>query len=86
LGAAVSILGTNTPDDVRGLVRFVQLNEFVCIIDITVYGVMAGDHVIAIHQYGDFTKGWESCGGVWGSEQSNGHRVGQLGIITVDEK
>ena len=78
LGAAVSILGTTDPTDVKGLVRFVQLTEETCLIDVSVSGVDPGKHAIVVHQYGDFTNDWESCGGVF--------KDGVLGEVVVGEE
>ena len=91
LGAAVCILGTSIPDEVKGLIRFVQLDESHCSIDVSVNGLPPGQHGLAIHQFGDFTRDWESCGSHYnphnvshGSVHSDTRHVGDLGNITVN--
>jgi Cu/Zn superoxide dismutase len=91
-GAAVCILQTHIPEQVRGLVRFVQVDEGRCSIDISVNGLPPGRHAIAIHEFGDFSKHWITCGGHFnpfgarhGDVTSQERHVGDLGNIVVNE-
>ena len=93
LGAAVCILSTATPDDVKGLVRFVQMDERNCSIDVSVSGLSPGCHGLAIHEFGDFTREWMSTGRHFNPEMKRHGRVdgeerhvGDLGNICVDER
>lgn len=54
--AAVAILDVGG-EGVRGVVRFVQVEPNVCIIDGTVDGLKSGKHGIAIHECGDTSDG-----------------------------
>eukprot|EP00009_Paramoeba_aestuarina_P008267 CAMPEP_0201525554 /NCGR_PEP_ID=MMETSP0161_2-20130828/28642_1 /ASSEMBLY_ACC=CAM_ASM_000251 /TAXON_ID=180227 /ORGANISM="Neoparamoeba aestuarina, Strain SoJaBio B1-5/56/2" /LENGTH=243 /DNA_ID=CAMNT_0047925527 /DNA_START=60 /DNA_END=791 /DNA_ORIENTATION=+ len=87
LGAAVSILGTADPTDVKGLVRIVQLDKETCLIDVSVTGVTPGKHGIAIHTFGDFTRDWESCGPLFDGGGCDEQKclIGDLGNVVVDE-
>lgn len=100
-GAAVCILDVNqdSPDTIvlpgtgkpYGLVRFLQVDQETCVVDVTVQNLTPGDHGIHIHEYGDTSKGSVGCGphfnptNVAHGDHETGH-VGDLGNITVDEK
>ncbi|KAF9426127.1 hypothetical protein BGZ94_006927 [Podila epigama] len=100
-GAAVCILdiqhddptyttvpGTEKP---YGLVRFLQVNNETCVVDVTVQGLTPGQHGIHIHELGDTSGGAATTGphynptGVAHGDAETGH-VGDLGNIEVDEK
>lgn len=51
--------------NVRGVVRFVQVDEDTTLIEGTLDGLAPGRHALVIHQYGDTTKGLDSVGGVF---------------------
>lgn len=59
--AAVSIISNYDEliKPIRGVVRFVQLDENNCAIDGTIDGIKTGLHSINVCEYGDLTKGCE---------------------------
>ncbi|KAF9935715.1 hypothetical protein BGZ65_003117 [Modicella reniformis] len=99
-GAAVCILDINQdspnvitfPDSQKpyGLVRFLQVDQETCVVDVTVQNLTRGDHGIHIHEFGDTSEGAAKCGphfnptNVSHGDPETGH-VGDLGNITVDE-
>ena len=44
--------------NIKGVIRFVQLDEENCAIDGTVDGLMSGPHAIHIHEFGDLSDGF----------------------------
>jgi hypothetical protein len=50
MGAAVCIFEESNSKEPRGLARFIQLSEDRCFIDVTVDGLPAGQHGVAIHE------------------------------------
>ncbi|KAI8058519.1 copper chaperone for superoxide dismutase-like protein [Syncephalis plumigaleata] len=109
-GAAVCIFESYTPLDAsepltqdrsaeqpRGLARLVQINDQLCLLDITVQGLAPGKHGVAIHSNGDISRGPASCGDHYDPtgkathgppDNADGNTVahaGDLGNITVDE-
>lgn len=54
--AGVSILECGS-DKIKGVVRFVQVNPDVCLIDGTVDFLKPGQHKLEIHESGDISKG-----------------------------
>jgi copper chaperone for superoxide dismutase len=59
--AAVSIISNfdERIKPIRGVVRFVQLDENNCAIDGTIDGIKPGYHAINICEFGDISKGCE---------------------------
>lgn len=58
--AAVAILGGECGfglDSVKGVVRFIQLDEKRCVIDGTIDGLSPGLHGLHVHQFGDISNG-----------------------------
>ncbi|KAJ2602057.1 copper chaperone [Coemansia sp. RSA 1722] len=93
IGAAVCIFeeGRALADSAtRGLARFVQVDENICFVDITVSGIPDGLHGIAIHECGDLSKVPESCGAHWNPDKvehgdaATGHR-GDLGNLEIKD-
>ncbi|GJJ77123.1 copper chaperone for superoxide dismutase [Entomortierella parvispora] len=102
-GAAVCILDIHSEQDgdsrmtfpgtgkPYGLVRFLQVNEETCVVDVTVQGLTPGPHGIHVHELGDISKGAASTGDHFNPTEvrhgspETGH-VGDLGNIEVDEK
>ncbi|KAJ1648156.1 copper chaperone [Coemansia erecta] len=91
IGAAVCIFeeGRALKDSAtRGLARFVQVDENICFVDVTVSGIPDGLHGIAIHESGDLSKVPESCGAHWNpdnvehGDERTGHR-GDLGNLEI---
>ncbi|XP_045175887.2 copper chaperone for superoxide dismutase-like isoform X2 [Mercenaria mercenaria] len=83
LGAAVSIMEAGS-DVVRGLIRFVQTDKDKLVIDGTIDGLSPGKHALCMHECGDISDGCESCGDVFGIEESNNKTaVGDFGDIEV---
>jgi len=84
----MTLPGTGKP---YGLVRFLQVNEETCVVDVTVQGLSPGQHGIHVHELGDISKGAASTGDhfnpteVRHGDAETGH-VGDLGNIEVDEK
>lgn len=54
--AAVSILGAGA-NNIRGVIRFSQLHNNLCVIDGTVDGLTPVLHKVSIHECGDLSKG-----------------------------
>ncbi|KAF9908766.1 hypothetical protein BX616_011379 [Lobosporangium transversale] len=100
-GAAVCILDINQDDPLvtvppnskkpYGLARFLQVNNDVCVVDVTVQGLSPGKHGIHIHELGDTSGGATTTGphynptNVDHGDHETGH-VGDLGNVEVDEK
>lgn len=55
LGAAVAML--EGEPFVKGVVRFVQINDNTCVVDGTIDGLSPGVHGLCIHEYGDISEG-----------------------------
>jgi copper chaperone for superoxide dismutase len=96
-GAAVCIFdcyGTDptakAPTGKSGLARFVQVDHETCLVDLTIEGLSPGKHGVHIHECGDISSGWQSCGdhfnptNVEHGDETHGH-VGDLGNVIVDE-
>ncbi|KAG0360482.1 hypothetical protein BG005_010615 [Podila minutissima] len=83
-----TVPGTEKP---YGLVRFLQVNNETCVVDVTVQGLTPGQHGIHIHELGDTSGGATTCGAhfnptnVAHGDHETGH-VGDLGNIEVDKK
>ncbi|XP_072232721.1 copper chaperone for superoxide dismutase [Leuresthes tenuis] len=60
LGAAVAMLAG--VGSIRGVVRFLQLSEKLCLIDGTLDGLEPGAHGLHVHTLGDLTQDCDSCG------------------------
>ncbi|KAI1321484.1 hypothetical protein EDD11_005175 [Mortierella claussenii] len=100
-GAAVCILDINHDNHLKtvlpnsnkpyGLVRFLQVNEETCVVDVTVQGLKPGRHGIHIHELGDTSGGPLTTGGHYNptgvdhGDEETGH-VGDLGNVEVNEK
>eukprot|EP01134_Creolimax_fragrantissima_P002584 CFRG2584T1 len=69
----------------RGLVRFVQVSEHVCVVDGAVSGLTKGVHGVRVNTYGDITNGCASTGPVYTNKES-GEAVGNLGDFEADVK
>jgi copper chaperone for superoxide dismutase len=66
--AAVCILETHSTrvqDQVRGLVRMVQVAKNLTILDISIRGLSPGTYHATIRQNGDISRGPESTGPIW---------------------
>ncbi|KAJ2459595.1 copper chaperone [Coemansia sp. RSA 2322] len=75
IGAAVCILEECIGGATRGLVRFVQVDETTCFVDVTASGIGEGAHGVAIHECGDLSQVPGSCGRRWSH--------GELGELVV---
>jgi len=69
--------------NVRGLARMVQVSPSTTIVDLTLRGIAPGTYRATIREYGDLNDGVSSAGPVWGGENEEGNRRGQLGTITI---
>ncbi|KAF9438585.1 hypothetical protein BGZ76_006637 [Entomortierella beljakovae] len=99
-GAAVCILDINQVDLIHttlpsskkpyGLVRFLQVDQETCVVDVTVQNLTPGEHGIHIHELGDTSGGYATTGSHFNptnvphGDHETGH-VGDLGNIEVDE-
>ena len=54
LGAAVAAM---QGDDVRGVVRLVQVDSGTCVVEGTIDGLLPGTHGLFIHELGDLSCG-----------------------------
>ncbi|KAK9874029.1 hypothetical protein WA026_002383 [Henosepilachna vigintioctopunctata] len=80
--AGVALLETGKPD-VRGVIRFVQLQNS-CIIDGTIDGLEAGNYQVSIHENGDISRGCDSCGETFNPNGLEGKPYGDLGPIKAE--
>lgn len=66
--AAVCILETHASsvkDQVRGLIRMVQVSSSMTLLDITLKGVSPGIYNVSVRERGDISEGAGSTGGIW---------------------
>ncbi|KAK4495998.1 hypothetical protein PRZ48_013266 [Zasmidium cellare] len=66
--AAVCILETHASsvkDNVRGLIRMVQVSPTMTILDMTLRGVSPGTYNVTVRETGDISQGAVSTGGIW---------------------
>eukprot|EP00740_Mantoniella_antarctica_P002354 CAMPEP_0181365088 /NCGR_PEP_ID=MMETSP1106-20121128/9837_1 /TAXON_ID=81844 /ORGANISM="Mantoniella antarctica, Strain SL-175" /LENGTH=320 /DNA_ID=CAMNT_0023480053 /DNA_START=47 /DNA_END=1005 /DNA_ORIENTATION=- len=79
---------------VRGVVRFVQVDEHTTLIEGSLDGLTPGPHTLAVHLYGDTTRGVASVGEVFDTDTPEGggggtpaaetEKAGHLGSIFAD--
>ncbi|XP_075044833.1 copper chaperone for superoxide dismutase [Mixophyes fleayi] len=88
LGAAVVMM----EGPVLGVVHFLQASEDTCVIDGTLDGLSPGLHGIHIHEFGDLSRGYESCGAHYnpdgnthGGPGDHDRHVGDLGNILAGD-
>lgn len=82
LGAAVAML--EGEPFVKGVVRFVQINDNTCVVDGTIDGLSPGVHGLCIHEYGDISEGCASVGEIFNpncSQNESNRYTGDLGKI-----
>ncbi|XP_067013336.1 copper chaperone for superoxide dismutase [Anabrus simplex] len=96
-GAAVAMLGGLTGSalgDVKGVVRFVQVDEDTCVVDGTLDGLSPGPHGLHVHECGDLSQGCDSIGEHFNpyktqhgspKDEPQMRHAGDLGNITADE-
>ncbi|CAH3152198.1 unnamed protein product [Pocillopora meandrina] len=89
LGAAVVEMRSGI---VKGVTRFVQVSEDLCVIDGTIDGLSPGLHGLNIHELGDLSLGCASTGDHYnprncqhGAREDNERHVGDLGNISADK-
>lgn len=66
--AAVCILETHSPsvqNQVRGLIRMVQVSPNMTVIDLSIRGVSPGTYHATVRETGDISRGAETTGGIW---------------------
>jgi copper chaperone for superoxide dismutase len=66
--AAVCILETHSSsvqDQVRGLIRMVQVASNMTIIDLSIRGLSPGTYHATVRETGDISRGAENTGGIW---------------------
>jgi copper chaperone for superoxide dismutase len=65
--AAVSIISNfdERPKPIRGVVRFVQIDDNNCAIGGTIDGLSPGSHALNVCEFGDISRGCESTGNVF---------------------
>ncbi|XP_002122009.2 copper chaperone for superoxide dismutase-like [Ciona intestinalis] len=85
LGAAVAEISGRF---VKGVVRMLQLDQNLCLIEGTVDGLSPGKHGLNIHEFGDLSDGCSSCGEHYnpynykhGGKNDAKRHVGDLGNI-----
>lgn len=71
--------------DVKGTVRFVQVNEEVILAEAALDGLTPGKHAICVHESGDLTRGIESVGRVYACEEDEDKVSAPSGLIAVVE-
>jgi copper chaperone for superoxide dismutase len=89
-GTAVSIIEGN--NNVKGVVRFVQVEENKCSVEATISGLSAGKkHGLHVHEYGDISEGDATVGDHWnpynkkhGTVYDTEKHAGDLGNVVVD--
>uniref|UniRef100_A0A069DQU5 Extracellular superoxide dismutase [Cu-Zn] n=1 Tax=Panstrongylus megistus TaxID=65343 RepID=A0A069DQU5_9HEMI len=95
--SAVAMIGGHvgySSSQIQGVVRFIQANDDVCVVDGTIDGLSPGLHGLHIHECGDISKGCASVGdhfdlngsNLHGSpdEDDNSRHTGDLGNIKAD--
>ncbi|CAG2195080.1 CCS [Mytilus edulis] len=80
LGAAVALMDTGLDSKVKGVVRFVQVDDSTCVVDGTLDGLLPGKYGVYLHEFGDISAGCNSCGDILG--KSLNKPVGEIGEIT----
>ena len=85
LGAAVVEIASNA---VKGVVRIVQLDKDTCLFDGTIHGLSPGEHGISVNEFGDLSRGCESCGNHFnpynqphGGRKDQNRHLGDLGNV-----
>ncbi|XP_063172865.1 copper chaperone for superoxide dismutase [Candoia aspera] len=75
---------------IRGVVRFLQVSPEKCLVDGTVDGLQPGLHGLHVHEFGDITRSYDSCGDHFnpngechGGPQDLHRHAGDLGNILV---
>ena len=71
--AGVCILETHSSsvrDQVRGLIRMVQVADNLTLLDVTLNGVSPGSYNISVREQGDISEGAASTGGIWDAVQA----------------
>ncbi|KAK4956418.1 copper chaperone [Elasticomyces elasticus] len=89
--AAVCIMETHSSsviDQVRGLIRMVQVAPQLTLLDMTLRGVNPGNYNVTVREAGDISHGAASTGGIWDllqAKQASPPRVakGVFGTIEV---
>ncbi|KAJ5811241.1 Heavy metal-associated domain HMA [Penicillium robsamsonii] len=98
--SAVCILETHSKsvsNNIRGLVRMVQVSPNMTLIDLTINGLSPGKYWTTIREAGDISRGAESTGGIWEAVKSKvlgadaaaapaKETRGILGTVDVDNK
>ena len=78
--------------DVTGVVRLVQVDERVSLIEGSLEGLTPGNHTLVIHEYGDTTRGVHSVGPAWPGASDDPSAsdpdvpAGRIGDVVADEK
>jgi copper chaperone for superoxide dismutase len=93
IGAAVCILETHSTkvaEQVRGLVRMVQVAANMTILDVSIRGLSPGTYTASIRENGDISRGPESTGRIWDSVSASTPTAspakesrGVLGTLTI---
>lgn len=80
LGAAVALMDVGLDSRLKGVVRFVQVDDSTCVVDGTLDGLLPGKYGVYLHEFGDISAGCNSCGDILG--KSLNKPVGEIGEIT----
>jgi len=77
---------------IKGVVRFVQANDAIVIIEGFISGLTVGLHGIAVHTYGDISRGSQSTGphfnphnNIHGAPSDKNKHAGDLGNILIEQ-
>lgn len=89
--AAVCILETHASsikDNVRGLIRMVQVAPSMTILDMTLRGVSPGTYNVSVRETGNISEGAASTGGIWdmiSAQKESRPAKGVFGTIEVSQ-
>ncbi|TID25308.1 Methylsterol monooxygenase [Venturia nashicola] len=82
--SAVCILETHSTavqDQVRGLVRMVQVAPSLTIMDLSIRGLSPGQYHASIREAGDISRGPESTGGIWEAVKAKEEKIPSRGVL-----
>uniref|UniRef100_A0A224XLJ0 Extracellular superoxide dismutase [Cu-Zn] n=1 Tax=Panstrongylus lignarius TaxID=156445 RepID=A0A224XLJ0_9HEMI len=94
--SAVAMIGGHvgySSSQIQGVVRFIQADDDVCVVDGTIDGLSPGLHGLHIHECGDISKGCASVGDHFdlngsnlhgGPDEDDNRHTGDLGNIKAD--
>jgi len=72
-------------EQVKGLIRMVQVAPKMTVVDMTLKGVKSGVYDVSVRERGDISQGAESTGGVWEEKVEGSKGRGIWGTISVGQ-